>query len=166
MAEPYLGEVRIASFKIAPKNWAFCNGQLLPINQNQALFALLSTTYGGNGTTTFALPNLQGSVPLHRGPGFNQGTSGGENAHTLLVGEMPAHTHAPSGSTAAATTNDPSSNVFATGNFGLYTTQSPNTSLVPGTVGNAGGSAPHENRQPFLVLSFIIALAGIFPSRN
>lgn len=166
MSEPFIGEVKVISFNFAPKGWAFCNGQVLPINQNQALFSLLGTTYGGNGQTTFALPNLQGRMPLHVGNGFNQGQSAGETAHTLTVAEMPAHTHSGSGNT-AANAAAVANNFWAANSLSSYATgASPNTTMHPSAIGNAGGSQPHDNMPPYLVLNFIIALQGIFPSRN
>jgi microcystin-dependent protein len=165
MSTPFLGEIKIVSFNYAPKGWALCNGQLLPINQNAALFSLLGTFYGGNGTTTFALPNLQARMPVHVGNGYTQGQLGGEVNHTLIVTEIPAHTHAVQGVTSNA------SSASATGNSWAVTTQnayaaSPNTTLAPAAAASAGGSQPHNNMPPYLVLNFVIALQGIFPSRN
>ena len=142
-----------------------CNGQLLPINQNQALFALLGTFYGGNGTTTFALPNLQGRTPMHMGGGFTIGSFGGEATHTLSQGEMPTHTHAVQGDSAAATIATPSGNVWAASPASPFSNTS-NTTMLGATIGTAGGGQPHNNLQPFLVLNCVIALQGIFPSRN
>lgn len=163
MAEPFLGEVRLMSFGFAPKGWALCNGQLLPINQNQALFSLLGTTYGGNGQTTFALPNLQGRTPTHMNPDA-LGAAQGEENHLLTQGEIPGHTHQLSGTSAAATTLVPAANVLATAT-NLYGNP-PATTLLPGTLLPAGGSQPHTNMQPYLVINFCIALQGIFPSQN
>ncbi|UGY18284.1 phage tail protein [Bradyrhizobium septentrionale] len=165
MSQPYLSEIRMMSFGFAPKGWAFCNGQVLPINQNQALFSLLGTTYGGNGTTTFALPNLQGKVPLHMGSGFALGQTAGETSHTLTIAEMPQHPHTFQGTTNNADNPVVTGNLMAT-SANLYTAASNLTTLDPSTVGNAGGSQPHENMQPYLTLNFCIALQGIFPSRN
>ena len=167
MAEPFLSEIRIMSFGFPPKGWALCNGQLLPINQNQALFSLLGTTYGGNGQTNFALPNLQGRTPIHMGSGFILGQNGGEQAHTLSIAEIPTHTHAANASAAAgnnvvptgAVLGSPLSLSYRPADTGL-------TSMVPGTLANVGGSQAHLNMQPFLTLSFCIALQGIFPSQN
>lgn len=164
MAEPFLSEIRIMSFGFAPKGWALCNGQLLPINQNQALFSLLGTTYGGDGRVTFGLPNLQARTPIHVGGGHALGERGGEPAHTLSLAEMPAHTHTVNGSSAAASSVAPAGNVPAA-NTGLYG-QGSLTSLVPQSVATVGGSQAHLNMQPFLVLNFSIALQGIFPSQN
>jgi len=165
MSDPFLGEIRIFSFGFAPKGWALCNGQLLPINQNQALFALLGTFYGGNGQNNFALPNLQGCAPFHLGGGLTQGQTGGEEVHTLLQTEMPQHTHPAVGSSNSASAASPAGALWASLSGGGYQ-PGPNTDLNPASVASAGGSQPHENRSPFLVLNFCIALQGIFPSRN
>ena len=162
MSEPFLGELKLMSFNFAPKAWAQCNGQLLPINQNQALFSLLGTTYGGNGQTTFALPDMRGRVPLHRGQ-LTQGQAIGEEAHTLTSNEMPVHTHSVSASSQNGDQADPKILAAASN---VYTGAANLTTIAPGTVSNVGGSQPHENRQPFLVLNWCIALQGIFPSRN
>lgn len=164
MTEPFLSEVKIVSFNFAPRGWALCNGQLLPINQNQALFSLLGTTYGGNGQTTFALPNLQGRVPIHIGNGHTQGESSGEESHTLTASEMAAHSHVVSASATDPTQGLPTGNIWANG-AGAYS-NTPNSAMNPASISNVGGSQPHTNLQPFLVLNFIIALQGIFPSRN
>ena len=166
MSEPFLGEVKIISWNFPPKGWTFCNGQLLPINQNQALFSILGTTYGGDGRVTFALPNLQGRMPVHVGDGIILGERGGETAHTLNISELPAHNHAPVGST----TNPPTS-PSAAGTCGRRTIPSPlhaqsKTTMNPACILPTGGSQPHENMSPYLVLNFIIALQGIFPSQN
>jgi microcystin-dependent protein len=165
MAEPFLSEIRIMSFGFAPQGWALCNGQLLPINQNQALFSLLGTTYGGNGQTTFGLPNLQGDVPIHVGQGHTLGERGGEQAHTLLIAEIPTHIHTFNGTTETADIAAASGNLFASVTD-EYTAAANLTTLSPGTVTNTGGSQPHVNMQPYLVLTFSIALQGIFPSQN
>jgi microcystin-dependent protein len=165
MAEPFLSELRLMSFNFAPKGWAMCNGQLLPINQNQALFSLLGTTFGGDGRVNFALPDLRSRVPIHVGSGHTLGEKGGEQAHTVTIAEMPTHTHMTMASTQNSTTPVPSTNVLASaGN--LYAAPSGMTTLHPATIQNTGGSQPHLNMQPFLTLTFNIALQGIFPSPN
>lgn len=153
------------SFNFPPKGWALCNGQFLPINQNQPLFALLGTMYGGNGQTTFALPDLRGRTPLHFGVGFTQGQKVGEESHTLSIVEMPAHIHPFKGTTANADSPVPGNDALGTA-ANLYTPALNLTPLNPATIAIAGGSQPHENMQPYLVLNFCIALQGIFPSQN
>jgi len=165
MTEPFLGEIRMASFNFPPKGWAFCDGQLLPINQNQALFSLLGTTYGGDGRVNFGLPNLQARIPLHMGNGFTQGQMSGEAAHTLTQGEMPAHTHLVSGNSSQGTQSAPNQHVPAavgTASFGT----SPDVAMAGNVVSTAGGSQPHDNQSPYLVINFVIALQGIFPSQT
>lgn len=164
MSDPFLGEVKTTSFTFAPKGWALCNGQLLSIAANQALFSILGTQYGGNGQTTFALPNLQGRLPLHMGNGYAVGVAGGEESHTLTVNELPAHTH-QAASASAATSGSPNGAVWAPTGPAVYAS-TPSTTMAPSTVGNTGGSQPHENRAPFLVVNFIIAVQGVFPSRG
>jgi microcystin-dependent protein len=171
MAEPFLSEIRIFSFNFPPKGWAFCNGQFLPINQNQALFALLGTTYGGNGQTNFALPNLKGRVPLHFGSEFTLGQAPGEESHTVSVQEMPMHNHFVNvydNSNVDSNSTNPVGAFYARPADGstLYSSGNANSAMDPGVIGNTGGSQPHENRQPYLVLNFCIALQGIFPSPN
>jgi microcystin-dependent protein len=168
MSEPFLSEIRIMSFGFAPKGWAMCNGQLLPINQNQALFALLGTTYGGDGRTTFALPDLQSRVPMSLGSGHALGERGGETGHTLSQAEMPVHTHAVEASTAASGgTASPANNYLGGANNAyLPPGGGSQTTLRPDAVTTVGGSQAHQNLQPFLALNFCIALQGIFPSQN
>jgi microcystin-dependent protein len=167
MAEPFLAEVRIFSFNFAPKGWAMCNGQLMPINQNQALFSLLGTTYGGDGRVNFGLPNLQGNVPIHMGSGHTLGERGGEQAHTLSIAELPAHTHTLNGISANGTAIVPAGNLLAGSTTQLYHAQDANLSAMSAaTVASVGGSQAHLNMQPFLTLNFSIALQGIFPSQN
>jgi len=166
MGTPFLGEVKIIAFNFAPKGWALCNGQFLPINQNQALFSLLGTMYGGNGQTTFALPDLRGRTPIHIGNGHTQGEVGGQTAHTLTISEMPTHTHVLNGTSTAGTALIPVGNLLATGATQLYAPPATLAAMNAGSVGNTGGSQPHENRQPYSVLNFAIALQGIFPSQN
>jgi len=166
MAQPFMSEIRIMSFGYAPRGWAMCNGQLLPINQNQALFSLLGTTFGGNGQTNFALPDLRGNVPIHVGGGFTLGQKGGEQAHTVTQGEMPAHNHFVQASTVNGNTDTPQNDIFSQV-LNVYRGAPDNaTTLNPATVSNVGGSQAHLNMQPFLVLNFCIALQGIFPSPN
>ncbi len=168
MAEPFLAEIRIMSFGFPPKGWALCNGQLLPINQNQGLFSLLGTTYGGDGRVNFALPNLQGRTPIHMGNGHTLGEQGGEQAHTLSISELPMHTHAANAVNANATTGNPSGTQLLSKSIGanLYAPATNLVALDPQAVGNIGGSQAHLNMQPFLTLNFSIALQGIFPSQT
>lgn len=165
MAEPFLSEIRIMSFVFAPQGWALCNGQLLPINQNQALFSLLGTTFGGDGRVNFALPDLRGRIPIHVGQGHSLGERGGEQAHTLNISEMPTHTHVVNASAGAASTPIPTGNLFGTSN-NLYANPTDLVAIHPATISSIGGSQAHLNMQPFLTLSFCIALQGIFPSPN
>jgi microcystin-dependent protein len=165
MAEPFLAEIRLMSFGFAPKGWALCNGQLLPINQNQALFSLLGTTYGGDGRVTFALPDLRGRTPIHMGAGHTEGERGGEQSHTLSISEVPTHTHVLNGDSVAADTNVPTGGYLASINNGYGPAQNL-VALGAAALENVGGSQPHQNMQPFLTLNFCIALQGIFPSPN
>lgn len=170
MGTPFLGEIRQTSFAFAPKGWALCNGQILPIAQNQALFAILGTTYGGNGQTTFALPDLRGRSPVHASAAMPQGSRVGEEAHTLTGNEIPPHTHGLQGSADLANNTSPVGNVPAAKGRGGKDIYAPGSSplqpMSPQAVAPSGGSQPHENMQPFLAINFIIALTGIFPSRN
>lgn len=167
MGTPYLGEIRLMSFGFAPRYWALCNGQFLPINQNQALFALLGTMYGGNGQTTFALPDLRGRVPIHMGSGFTQGQQGGSQAHTLSTAELPAHSHWLMSSQSAATPGmAPDNAMLGTASAPLYKSPQQLVAMAADSVTNVGGSQAHLNLQPFLTLSFCISLQGIFPSQN
>lgn len=181
MSEPFLSEIKIVSFNFPPKGWALCNGQLLPINQNQALFALLGTTYGGNGQTNFALPNLRGRTPIHMGNGHSLGEAAGSTSVTVNIQQLPAHTHqmqakdvladvaagvvAPSASTALAQAYAvPAGGGQAAVN--RYSTGPASGALNAASISNVGGSQPHNNMMPYLVLNFVIALQGIFPSQN
>jgi microcystin-dependent protein len=167
MAEPFLSEIRIMSFNFAPKGWALCNGQLLPINQNQALFSLLGTTFGGDGRVNFALPDLRSRTPIHVGSGHTLGERGGEQAHTLSIAEIPTHTHVLNGTSNNGSALVPAGNLLAKEPNFFY--HSPDNALVamnPSSVANVGGSQAHLNMQPFLTLTFAIALQGIFPSPN
>jgi microcystin-dependent protein len=164
---PYVGQIMMTSFNFAPKGWALCNGQLLSISQNTALFSILGTTYGGNGASNFALPNLQGRVPMHVGGSFFLGQVGGEESHTLLQSEMPAHGHPVTGSSNSADTGSPVGAYLAgagVDNFGAP--GSATGVLNASTVQADGGNQPHENRSPLLTINFVIALQGIFPSRS
>jgi microcystin-dependent protein len=166
MAEPFLAEIRIMSFNFPPKGWALCNGQFLPINQNQALFALLGTTYGGNGQTTFALPNLRGRVPVHMGAGITQGQAAGQEFHTVTGQELPAHIHFVNCTASGAATEDPTGQVPGRAAGNAYGAATNLVAMAPAMVSTVGGGQAHENRQPYLVLNFCIALQGIFPSQN
>ncbi len=165
MAEPFLSEIRIFSFDFPPKGWAFCNGQLLPINQNQALFALLGTAYGGNGQTNFGLPNLKGSVPIHTGNGHTLGEKAGSSSVTITQQTMPQHVHFMNATNNNGSTFDPTAGFLGAAN-NLYATPSQLTTMNPASVTNVGGSQPHTNMMPYLALNFCIALQGIFPSQN
>jgi len=168
MSEPFLAEIMIVGFNFAPRGWAFCDGQILPINQNQSLFALLGTTYGGDGRTSFALPELRGRTPIHVGEGHTQGQKSGEQTHTLSSAEMPPHTHQVSASANSANQINPSGHVPANAAPIAMPVYGGGTSgdMGAGTIANNGGSQAHENMQPYLALNFCIALQGLFPSRN
>lgn len=172
--DPFVAEIRIFPFNFAPKGWAFCNGQLLPISQNTALFSLLGTTYGGDGKSNFALPNLQGMAPLHAGQGpglslYDLGQTAGEQAVTLLDSEMPAHSHGALGSTGSNKAS-PAGNAWASGQKlgggNLYTPSANTVQMSPSAMSPTGGSQPHNNMQPYLTLNFCIALQGVFPPRT
>ena len=173
MSEPFLAEVRIVGFNFAPRGWAFCDGQILPINQNQSLYSLLGTTYGGDGRTSFALPDLRGRTPIHVGASeggvsHTLGSKSGEETVTLAASEMPNHTHAAKASKTAATLADPTGNLLGASLSELYVdaTNSGNTLMRAGTTANVGGGQAHENMQPYLAVNYCIALQGLFPSRN
>jgi microcystin-dependent protein len=166
MAEPFLSEIRIMSFGFAPKGWALCNGQLLPINQNQPLFSLLGTTYGGDGRVNFALPDLRGRVPNHVGSGHSLGERAGEQTHTLSTSELPTHTHVANGSSTPADTNTPDNTTYLGVVSNTYAAAGNLVAMAASEIGNVGGSQAHLNMQPLLVLNFSIALQGIFPSQT
>lgn len=166
MAEPFLAEVRIFSFGFAPKGWALCNGQLLPINQNQALFSLLGTTYGGNGQVNFALPNLQAQTPFHFGNGFTQGQRAGSQTVTLTVPQLPQHIHFANATSAVQDTISPAGTFLAATTPSEFYAGTIDATMNPLVLSPVGGSQPHNNMQPSLVLNFSIALQGIFPSQN
>jgi microcystin-dependent protein len=163
-----MGEIRLFSFNFPPQGWAFCNGQFLPINQNQALFSLLGTRYGGNGQTNFQLPNLRDRAPMHQGPGHTIGEQGGEMAHTVSIQELPAHTHTFNASKTVANTTAPTGTNVISASTPQFTWAAANnlTAMAPQAISNAGGSQPHENRHPFAVTNMCIALQGVFPSQS
>jgi microcystin-dependent protein len=165
VAEPFLSEIRLMSFVFPPKGWALCDGQLLPINQNQALFSLLGTTFGGDGRVNFALPDLRGRLPIHFGSFHTLGERAGEENHTLISTEMAAHAHPVSASNADPNQGLPTGNMWANGS-GAYSSSAPDGAMNPASISGAGGSQPHTNLQPFLVMNFVIALQGIFPSQT
>jgi microcystin-dependent protein len=168
MPDPFLGELALVPYTFAPKGWAFCNGQLLPINQNQALFALLGTTYGGDGKVTFALPDLRGRVPISSGQGpglenYSLGQTGGAERVTLTAAEMPQHSHALNVHSGKSLQTTPAGNVLANGS--VYTSAAPNGAAAAHAVASAGSGQPHDNRQPYLTLNWIIALQGVWPTQ-
>ncbi|MCE4537160.1 tail fiber protein [Pelomonas sp. P7] len=169
MSEPFLGELKLAAFGFAPRGWAFCNGQLLPIAQNQALFSLLGTNYGGDGRLTFGLPDLRGRTPMHADSAISLGERAGHETVTLGVAELPPHTHTLNGTSDLANAAPPGGALPAAkprGGLTRYAPPGSNTVMFPGSVAMAGGSQSHDNMQPFLVMTWLIALQGIFPSRN
>ncbi|WP_312110763.1 phage tail protein [Brevibacillus reuszeri] len=165
MSEPFVGELRLFPINYAPRGWAFCDGQILQINQNQALYSLLGNTYGGDGRTTFALPDLRGKVPVHVSTSIPLGSSAGEASHTLTINEIPQHTHQVVASSANATATNPAGNTWAQV-AEPYAQANSLTQMNPAAIGTAGGSQPHNNMQPYLAMHFCIALQGIYPSRN
>ena len=167
MSQPFIGEIRMFAGNFAPVGWAFCNGAIIPIDQNDALFNLIGTTYGGDGQTTFALPNLQSRVPIHVGPGFALGQSGGTETVTLTTQQIPAHSHVPQADSAVAGLASPESNVWAANNtLTPYSNAVPDQTMDPNACGSSGGSQPHDNMIPFLVINFILSLFGTFPSQS
>src|SRR4051794_13545097 len=166
MAEPFLSEFRIMSFSFAPKGWALCDGQLLPINQNQPLFSLLGTTFGGDGRVNFALPDLRSRVPIHVGNGHTLGERGGSESVTINLQTMPQHIHFMQGTSTVGGDATPAGKLLAASPALIYDPPANLTTLQPGTISNVGGSQPHTNLEPFLALNFCIALQGIFPSQT
>lgn len=170
MAEPFLAEIRIVGFNFAPRGWAFLDGQILPINQNQSLYSLLGTTYGGDGRTSFALPDLRGRTPVHAGDGYGLGQKGGEETVALTAAQVPQHAHPAKGSSLRGNSTDPAGHLMGAASRSdlLYAASSAatRTSLQSETVAAAGGGQGHENMQPFITLNYCIALQGLFPSRN
>jgi len=168
MSEPFLAEIRIVAFNFAPRGWAYCDGQILPIDQNQSLYSLLGTTYGGDGRTTFALPDLRGRIPFHVGDGLQQGEAGGETQHTIGILEMPNHSHTLRCATEDGNAVEPKSNLLAESPVGdlQYSGDNPDGSMHTDAITSAGGGQAHNNLPPYLVLNFVIALQGLFPSRN
>jgi microcystin-dependent protein len=167
MAQPYVGEIRIFAGNFAPAGWAFCEGQLLPISENETLFQLIGTTYGGDGQSTFALPDLRGRIPLHQGNGFIMAETGGVETVTLTIQQIPSHTHQLLGTGSLATVNDPANNAYASSTGATifpYGTDQPTTTLHPSSIGPDGGSQPHDNFQPYICINYILSLFGIFPS--
>ena len=170
MSQPFIGEIRMFAGNFAPVGWAFCQGQLIPISENDALFNLIGTTYGGDGQNTFALPNLQSRFPIHVGPGFALGQASGVESVTLTNQQIPAHSHVPTCATAGGVAS-PSGAVLATAtstqaDLQIYSTQAPDTQFNASSIASSGGSQPHDNMIPFLVINFIISLFGVFPSQS
>ena len=168
MSSPFVGEIRMFGGNFAPAGWAFCNGALLAIDQNDVLFNLIGTTYGGDGQTTFALPNLQSRIPIHVGPGFALAQTGGAEAVTLTTNQIPSHSHVPLANTAAGTQNSPANGLWASTNPSInqYSAVAPSENFAPTAIGSTGGSQPHDNMVPFLAINFILSLFGIFPSQT
>jgi len=167
MSEPFLAEIRIMGFNFAPRGWAFCDGQILPINQNQSLYSLLGTTYGGDGRTSFALPDIRGRTPIHVGEGHREGQKSGEETHTLASNEMPNHTHTLEATNVAGSVDEPtSSTVMAQAGSNLYGAFGTPVAMKTGSIANVGGGQAHENMMPYLAINYCIALRGLFPSRN
>jgi microcystin-dependent protein len=168
MSSPYVGEIRMFAGNFAPAGWAFCNGALLPISENEILFNLIGTTYGGDGVNTFALPNLQSRIPIHVGPGYALGQSGGAETVTLTTGQIPAHSHVPLANSAAGGQQSPANGIWASSNPSLnnYSTVAPIVAMSANALGSTGGSQPHENMVPYLAVNFILSLFGIFPSQS
>jgi len=166
MSSPFIGEIRMFAGNFAPVGWAFCNGALMDIAQNDALFNLIGTTYGGDGQTTFALPDLQSRIPIHVGPGFALGQQAGVESVTLTTNQMPAHSHVAQANSSAGTQSGPAGGVWAQSTLGQFSSAAPTLPMAPAALGSSGGSQPHDNMMPFLVVNFILSLFGIFPSQT
>lgn len=166
MSQPYIGEIRMFGGNFAPVGWAFCNGALMDISQNDALFNLIGTTYGGDGQSTFALPNLQSRVPVHVGPGFALGQSGGAETVTLTTSQIPAHSHVPQCNSSAGTQSSPSGGVWAQSTLDQFSASAPSAPMAAAALGSSGGSQPHDNMLPYLAVNFILSLFGVFPSQT
>ncbi|MBZ5555374.1 MAG: tail fiber protein [Acidobacteriia bacterium] len=166
MSQPFIGEIRMFAGNFAPAGWALCDGSLIPISENETLFVLIGTTYGGDGQETFALPDLRGRIPIHQGPGFILGQFGGVEGVTLTVNQIPAHSHFPQAQSGAGQASNPSNRVWASSSLNQFSASPPSASMDPGALSLTGGSQPHENMMPFLTVNFIIALFGIFPSQT
>jgi len=166
MSSPFIGEIRMFGGNFAPVGWAFCNGALMAIDQNDALFNLIGTTYGGDGQTTFALPDLQSRVPVHVGPGFALGQSAGVETVTLTGNQIPAHSHVPQANAGVGSQSSPASGVWAQSTLTQFSSAAPSVAMAPQALGSSGGSQPHDNMVPFLVVNFILSLFGIFPSQT
>jgi microcystin-dependent protein len=166
MSSPFIGEIRMFAGNFAPVGWAFCNGALMPISENDALFNLIGTTYGGDGQSTFALPNLQSRVPVHVGPGFVLAQAAGVESVTLTVNQIPAHSHVPLSQANPGTQSSPANGFWAKSSLDAYSANAPTAAMANTAIGSAGGSQPHDNMIPFLVINFILSLFGIFPSQT
>ncbi len=166
MSSPFIGEIRMFGGNFAPQGWAFCNGALMAIDQNDALFQLIGTTYGGDGQTTFGLPDLQSRIPVHVGPGFVLAQASGVETVTLITNQIPNHNHAPEASSSAGTQSSPANGLWAQSTLGQFSSATPTLPMAPAALGQAGGSQPHDNMMPFLVVNFILSLFGVFPSQT
>jgi len=166
MSTPYVGEIRMFAGNFAPVGWALCDGTLLPIDQYETLFNLIGTTYGGDGQTTFALPNLQSRIPIHFGPGFTLAQQAGAESVTLTAGQIPAHSHVPQASSSAGTQSGPAGGVWAQSTLDQFSSAAPTVTMAPAALGQVGGSQPHDNMMPFLAVNFILSLFGVFPSQT
>ncbi len=166
MSSPYIGEIRMFAGNFAPAGWAFCDGSLIPISENPTLFQLIGTTYGGDGTSTFALPDLRSRIPVHVGPGFALGQNGGAETVTLATSQIPAHSHVAQAKSTQGGQSNPQNNVWALSGSNQFTNSPPSLTMAPGATAPSGGSQPHDNMVPFLCINFILSLFGIFPSQS